>query len=220
MFVFVQIFDDCTDFLGHGGRIPIAFAALLRALYASKPYNIHSPRNLRSLIQQLNPMFEGNYQHDSQEALQFLLQGIHQDLNRIQERPKGLQVTDSNNRRDEEVAAEHWNIFCQTDSSVIVDLFMGQFRSTTKCLTCGRENHKFDTYQMISLPIPTLDVKYLHIIVHFRHPCRKPIKYSFQLPDQTIIQDIIFKVSKLVYIPPHLLIPAHMLSIYAHITKP
>ena len=209
-----------TNFMGNKGRVPIAFAALMRALYSSKPYSIHSPRNLRALIQELNPMFEGNLQHDSQEALQFLLQGVHQDLNRIYDKPKGLQCGDSNGRRDEVVAHEAWDIFKQREQSVIVDLFMGQYRSTTTCLKCNRQNHKFDTYQMLSLPIPIIDTKFIHIIVHFRAPTRKPIKYSFKLPDNTTIQDIINKVSKIVLIPPHLLIPAHIVknTIYQLIT--
>ena len=138
-----------TNFLGNKGRVPIAFAALMRALYHSKPFSIHSPRNLRSLIQELNPLFEGNLQHDSQEALQFLLQGIHQDLNRIKEKPRGLEYKDSNGRRDEIVAKESWDLFTRTDDSVISDLFMGQYRSTTTCLRCKRANHKFDAYQVL-----------------------------------------------------------------------
>ena len=73
---------------------------------------------------------------------------------------------------------------------------------------------------MLSLPIPVVDTKFLHIVVHFRSPMRKPIKYSFKLPDSTTIQDIINRVSKVVLIPPHLLVPAHIVkhSIYQLIT--
>ena len=73
---------------------------------------------------------------------------------------------------------------------------------------------------MLSLPIPVVDTKFLHIVVHFRSPLRKPIKYSFKLPDSTTIQDIINQVSKVVLIPPHLLIPAHIVkhTIYQLIT--
>ena len=138
-----------TNFLGNNGRVPIAFAALMRALYDAKPFSIHSPRTLRALIQELNPLFEGNLQHDSQEALQFLLQGIHQDLNRIKEKPRGLEFKDSNGRRDEIVAKESWDLFTRTDDSVISDLFMGQYRSTTTCMRCQRQNHKFDAYQVL-----------------------------------------------------------------------
>ena len=46
-------------------------------------------------------------QHDSAEFLSFLLDGIHEDLNRIHNKPQTNSV-ESNNRSDEEVASESW----------------------------------------------------------------------------------------------------------------
>ena len=41
----------------------------------------------QSVIGQFAPQFSGYAQHDSQELLAFLLDGLHEDLNRIQTRP-------------------------------------------------------------------------------------------------------------------------------------
>lgn len=46
-------------------------------------------------------------QHDSSELLSFLLDGIHEDLNRITKKPYTENV-DSNGREDEVVAEESW----------------------------------------------------------------------------------------------------------------
>ena len=206
------------NFLGHKGRVPIALEALLRALYAAPKHSIHSPRNLRALIRELNPMFEGNLQHDAQEALQFLLQGMHQDLNRVREKPPRVECADSDGRRDEVVAREAWRHFGRTEDSVIADLFMGQFRSTTTCLRpgCGRRNHKFDTYQMLSLPIPALETRCVHVVVHFAAPLRLPVRYSFKVPDATTMQDLRDRLADVVGVPPDRLIPAHVVKHSIH----
>ena len=62
---------------------------------------------------------------------------------------------------------------------------------------------------MVSLPIPINDIKFINIIVYFRHALRKPIKYSFKLLDNTRIEEIRNKISSIVLIAPHLLIPTH-----------
>ena len=51
------------------------------------------------------PRFNGFQQHDCQELLSFLLDGLHEDLNRVQVKPY-VELTDSNGRPDEIVAKE------------------------------------------------------------------------------------------------------------------
>lgn len=45
------------------------------------------PRGFKSRIAQFAPQFSGYQQHDSQEFLAFLLDGLHEDLNRIKNKP-------------------------------------------------------------------------------------------------------------------------------------
>lgn len=46
------------------------------------------------------PQFSGYQQQDSQELLAFLLDGLHEDLNRIKKKPY-VEIQDSNNRPDQ-----------------------------------------------------------------------------------------------------------------------
>lgn len=46
------------------------------------------------------PQFSGYQQQDSQELLAFLLDGLHEDLNRIKKKPY-VEIQDSNNRSDQ-----------------------------------------------------------------------------------------------------------------------
>ena len=56
-------------------------------------------------ISKYAPQFNGFSQHDSQELLAFLLDGLHEDLNRVHEKPY-VELKDSDGRPDEEVAQE------------------------------------------------------------------------------------------------------------------
>lgn len=46
------------------------------------------------------PQFSGYQQQDSQELLAFLLDGLHEDLNRVKKKPY-LELKDANGREDE-----------------------------------------------------------------------------------------------------------------------
>ena len=82
------------------------------------------------------PQFAGFQQHDAQELLAFLLDGLHEDLNRVQVKPY-VELKDSDGRPDFEVAREAWENHLRRNQSIIVDLFHGQLKSRVRCKTCG-----------------------------------------------------------------------------------
>lgn len=55
---------------------------------------------------------------------------------------------------DTEKATESWQRYLRRDNSKIVDLFVGQFKSTLKCTHCGHCSVTFDPFWDLSLPIP------------------------------------------------------------------
>jgi ubiquitin carboxyl-terminal hydrolase 4/11/15 len=46
-----------------------------------------SPAHLKKAIGKYQPMFSGYNQHDSSELINYLLDGLHEDLNRIKVKP-------------------------------------------------------------------------------------------------------------------------------------
>lgn len=66
--------------LGMKGELAELFADLMRDLWSGK-YPSVAPKDLKWKIGKLNPVFSGYNQHDSQELLAFLLDGLHEDLN-------------------------------------------------------------------------------------------------------------------------------------------
>ena len=57
----------------------------------------------------------------SQELLAFLLDGLHEDLNKVKRKPY-IELKDSDSRPDDEVAEELWNYHKARNDSVIVDV--------------------------------------------------------------------------------------------------
>ena len=56
-------------------------------------------------MSRFKPEFEGYEQHDSQEFLAALLEGLGEDLNQVSQAPY-IELRDSGERQDTEVAAE------------------------------------------------------------------------------------------------------------------
>lgn len=83
------------------------------------------------------PTFSGYSQHDAQEFLAFLLDGLHEDLNRIKQKPY-VEIPDSDGRPDEEVAEERWRLHLQRNDSIVVDLFQGLYKSEVYCPFCEK----------------------------------------------------------------------------------
>jgi ubiquitin carboxyl-terminal hydrolase 4/11/15 len=87
-----------------------------------------APTDLKRAIGKFQPMFIGYDQHDSGELISYLLDGLHEDLNRVKVKPY-TETKDYDGRPDEIVAQEGWEIFLQRNQSIIVDMMYGQYKS-------------------------------------------------------------------------------------------
>ena len=58
-----------------------------------------SPYSLKGAVSSINHMFSGYAQHDSQEFFSFLVDGIHEDVNRIKKKPY-VETVESKGRSD------------------------------------------------------------------------------------------------------------------------
>ncbi len=129
-----------------------SYSELLTVIWASPPqyqYHAISPMNFRGVFCGYAQQFSGYSQHDSQEFLIYLLDKIHDDLNRIVDKPYIAINEDGEN--DPNVC---WERYKKRDDSIIVDLFQGQLKNKLKCDVCGHVNSNYDTFMMLPLPIP------------------------------------------------------------------
>jgi ubiquitin carboxyl-terminal hydrolase 4/11/15 len=150
--------------LGSGGDVVKDLGALVEEFWRGS-HSIVDPSSLKYSIGRFAHQFSGWQQQDAHELLIFLLDAIHEDLNRCLTKPivEGV-VGDSTN--DDAIAAQAWAGHRQRHDSVIVDLFHGQLRSTLLCPACHQTTVVFDPYAALSLPVtrPKLATVTVHAV--------------------------------------------------------
>lgn len=112
--------------------------------------------------------------------MNFLLDGLHEDLNRVRKKPY-TETVESNGRPDEIVAEESWNVHLKRNKSIIVDTFQAQLRSHVRCPQCERESVTFDPFMSLSLPLPIPTDRSISLTLIFSSN-KKPVKYTINVP--------------------------------------
>ncbi|XP_048016297.1 ubiquitin carboxyl-terminal hydrolase 2a isoform X1 [Megalobrama amblycephala] len=128
------------------------FAKLIQTMWTSSSSEAVSPSEFKTQIQRYAPRFVGYNQQDAQEFLRFLLDGLHNEVNRVTVRPRG-NIEDFDHLSDEEKGKKMWAKYLEREDSKIVDLFVGQLKSSLTCSECGYCSTVFDPFWDLSLPI-------------------------------------------------------------------
>ncbi|XP_061760863.1 ubiquitin carboxyl-terminal hydrolase 19 isoform X2 [Nerophis ophidion] len=191
---------NCNNPLGTGGRLAIGFAVLLRALWKGT-HHAFQPSKLKAIVASKASQFTGYAQHDAQEFMAFLLDGLHEDLNRIQNKPY-TETVDSDGRLDEVVAEEAWQRHKMRNDSFIVDLFQGQFKSKLVCPTCSKVSITFDPFLYLPVPLPQKQ-KVLSVFYFAKEPHKKPIKFLVSVSkENSSTAEVLEAISRSVRVKP------------------
>lgn len=144
--------------LSHHGEVAKAYGLLLKKMY-DENVSSFSPSGFKSVIGRYGPNFSGYGQQDSQEFLLFLLDGLAEDLSRIQKKPY-IEKPDSTDEMVHDHAAlkafadKNWEIYKARNDSVITDLFSGMYKSTVTCPVCEKVSVIFDPFNSLTLQLP------------------------------------------------------------------
>lgn len=124
------------------------------------------------------------------ELFSFLLDNLHEDLNRITEKPY-VEEKEDGGRPDDVVSSEAWEGYRKRNSSLVVDTLLGQYKSHLECPNprC-KDCRKFDPYMSIALPIPGVVSKPLSVTL-FADPSKPGITYNLQVPKSGTGRDIV-----------------------------
>ncbi|XP_071961505.1 ubiquitin carboxyl-terminal hydrolase 15-like [Antedon mediterranea] len=175
--------------LGMKGEIARAYAELIKQMWCGR-YSYTVPRNFKMQVGRFAPQFSGYQQQDSQELLGFLLDGLHEDLNRIKKKPY-IELKEGDGRPDHEVSKEAWDNHLQRNNSIIVDFFHGLFKSTLDCPTCHKRSVTFDPFCFLTLPLPIIDKeRILEVFVVRMDPTFKPIQMKVTVPKMGVVSDL------------------------------
>jgi ubiquitin C-terminal hydrolase len=128
-----------------GGRIASAFRELAETIVRESSYSV-SPQRLHSEICRKYRIFSDYGQHDSQELLGALLDGLHEDLNHALD-AKGKSFVLVN-------GGDPWDVHISKNSSKIVEIFHGALGSSIECPKCQFRKVVRDPFSVLSIPIP------------------------------------------------------------------
>ncbi|XP_061213230.1 ubiquitin carboxyl-terminal hydrolase 19 isoform X9 [Neopsephotus bourkii] len=200
--------------LGTGGRLAIGFAMLLRALWKGT-HHAFQPSKLKAIVASKASQFTGYAQHDAQEFMAFLLDGLHEDLNRIQNKPY-TETVDSDGRPDEVVAEEAWQRHKMRNDSFIVDLFQGQYKSKLVCPVCSKVSITFDPFLYLPVPLPQKQ-KVLTVYYFAKEPHKKPIKFLVSISkENSSAMEVLDSVAHSVRVKPENLRLAEVIKNHFH----
>ncbi|KAL8757301.1 MAG: hypothetical protein Q9199_002327 [Rusavskia elegans] len=143
---------------GSNGIMPEIYANLIRSLWKGDVQSVR-PVTLRRLCARLNPEWGLDRQQDAKEYLDFLLDCLHEDLNRFWEKQPLVPLSPQQELIRErmpmpEVSKIEWQRYSHRESSYISTLFAGQHASRLRCTTCKSTSTTYEAFYSISVEIP------------------------------------------------------------------
>ena len=190
--------------IGSKGYIANALNNILKNLHFNS-FNSYNPKFFKFLIEILNENYKGYIEQDAQEFLAYLLDILHEDLNKVIDKPYIGENNSYENLNDKIKSQIEWFNYLKRNQSFIVDLFYGQFKTIIICpnIECQYCKNKFETFQMVSLPIVSklnfINIKCFFI---FYDISIKPIKIDVELSSDDTVLELRKIIGKILNIHP------------------
>ncbi len=188
--------------IGTGGVLAESYANLLKNIWYGDS-GVYSPWNFKRALATFQSMFTGYQQHDTQEFLNYLLDGLHEDLNRVLKKP--LVEKDDSKKEDCIKSREQWIGFLRRNQSTLVDILYGQYKSTLYCPNseCQNVSTTFDPFLSVSLPLVAKTDTYEIICFFIFYNLEiKPMQLTLPFSVETTIMALRNKVAKILNIHP------------------
>lgn len=142
---------------GTRGRLATAYGELMSGIWSDPPRGpgaVEQPSKLKSIVGTVAARFLGYDQQDAQELLRFLLDALHEDVNRVRTPPPYVELTENPRASDAAMSEEWWRNYTARNDSELSSLFAGQLKTTVVCGACGGRSRAFDPMWDWSVPIP------------------------------------------------------------------
>lgn len=177
--------------LGHNGVMAKRYAELLNSIYAENITTTISPNAFKKTLGNIQPMFSGYGQQDSQEFLSFLVDALHEDLNRIQKKPYNENPdSDDKTVHDPEAIIKLGEIYRSNhkarNDSVAMDLFSGFYKNTMECPVCDKVSITFDPYSLLTVQLP-IESTFQHNVTFVPYLGR-PVNHSIDIDKNSTIK--------------------------------
>ena len=120
---------------GSKGHLIDEYIKLIKEIWFGTNSKI-SPIGLKKVLNDFSNQFKEFLQVDLKEILSLLIEGIHEDLNRVKVK---LDVEDPDRSLidEKELAERYWENYRKLNDSIIAELMHGQCRYKALCPDCG-----------------------------------------------------------------------------------
>ena len=135
-------------------------------------------KNLKSLVGKLKETFNNREQQDAHEYLNFILEGLHEELN-LKSSKIYIEDNDDNYKynNEEELGKIAWANNLRRNVSFIDSIFMFQLKSNLTCKKCKNKKFNFESSYVFDLPLSLCKMVTVHINL-FRLPFKYKIYYD------------------------------------------
>ncbi|GCF00335.1 ubiquitin-specific protease doa4 [Zygosaccharomyces mellis] len=158
--------------LGSKGVLAKHFARLVHQMHQNAAFKKTDkvkavrPYEFKIACGSINSLFRESGQQDSQEFCQFLLDGLHEDLNQCGGNPPLKELSEQAEKMRERLSMRiassiEWERYLTRDFSVIVDLFQGQYASRLTCKVCNHTSTTYQPFSILAAPVPHAKSCYL-----------------------------------------------------------
>ena len=168
------LLDEYKEHLKTKGDLSFAFKCAMSELWIpSSTIDSYAPHDLKRRVGIVAPRFSGYNQHDAQEFMRFLLNELHEEINKAD-------VKGRLSPGDNETLKEACQRYLTWENSVISELFSGMLRSEVCCSVCRHRSIVYDPFMDLALPIPkskfTSSRPYIYHSISYDTPTQPAVK--------------------------------------------
>jgi ubiquitin C-terminal hydrolase len=132
-------------------KLANAFLEVIENIWENNNIKYYAPYYFKELISKMNPLFEGIQANDSKDLVLFLLETMHNELNKVTVSNQFEDAIDQYNFENSFFSFA--NYFKNNFRSIVSDIFYGMYNSRMKCYSCGVVTHNIQCYNLLIIPL-------------------------------------------------------------------
>ena len=133
-------------------KLVSSYLEVLENIWENNRIKDYIPNNFIGIINSMNPLFKEKPWNYSKDFISFLLENMHNELNRA----KNIEQKNEDNSNQNNFYNSLYSFtsfFKDNFKSVISDIFYGIYNSQTKCLDCNDITYDVNYYNIIIIPL-------------------------------------------------------------------
>ena len=177
-----------------------AYTDILKKMWLDNTNGVNTT-NIKNILVKKAQQFRGFAQQDSHELLLVFLDGLHEELNKFKSKSEEKKIPENKQLDNRPEYQKYWKEYLLKNQSIIVDLFAGQLKSNVICPCCNNISVSFDSFMILSLPIPQIFKQEITII--YLDQSRDSFIIEIILKESMTFNEITFKINSLLKNSPN-----------------